>query len=72
MSIGPHDHAEAVAIFRAMVIGPVVQRTFSHGELAAGLREDATRHVVRVKSLMFLMKSALVMLLSPPRLESGN
>jgi transposase InsO family protein len=39
MSIGPHDHAEAVAIFRAMVIGPVVQRSFSHGELAAGLRE---------------------------------
>ncbi len=39
MSIQPQDHAEAVAIFRAMVIGPVVQRTFSHGELAAGLRE---------------------------------
>jgi len=39
MSIGPHDHAEAVAIFRAMVIGPVVHRAFSHGELAAGLRE---------------------------------
>lgn len=39
MSIQPQDHAEAVAIFRAMVIGPVVQRSFSHGELAAGLRE---------------------------------
>src|SRR5215212_5587529 len=39
MPIEPQDHAEAVAIFRAMVIGPVVHRTFSHGELAAELRE---------------------------------
>ena len=38
MPIEPQDHAEAVAIFRAMVIGPVVHRTFSHGELAAELR----------------------------------
>jgi transposase InsO family protein len=39
MPIEPQDHAEAVAIFRAMVIGPVVHRSFSHGELAAELRE---------------------------------
>ncbi|MET0201533.1 MAG: DDE-type integrase/transposase/recombinase [Gaiellaceae bacterium] len=39
MPIEPQDHAEAVAIFRAMVIGPVVHRTLSHGELAAELRE---------------------------------
>jgi transposase InsO family protein len=39
MPIEPQDHAEAVAIFRAMVIGPVAHRTFSHGELAAELRE---------------------------------
>ena len=39
MPIEPQDHAEAIAIFRAMVIGPVVHRTLSHGELAAELRE---------------------------------
>jgi transposase InsO family protein len=35
----PRDHAEAVAIFRAQVIGALVQRTdWTHGELAQALR----------------------------------
>jgi len=37
--VTPKDHAEAVAIFRAQVIGPLVCRTdWTHGELAAALR----------------------------------
>jgi hypothetical protein len=31
----PHDHAEAVALFRAEVIGSLVRRDLSRGELAA-------------------------------------
>ena len=35
----PRDHAEAVAIFRAQVIGPLACRTdWTHGELAVALR----------------------------------
>lgn len=35
----PRDHAEAMAIFRAQVIGPLVCRTdWTHGELAVALR----------------------------------
>lgn len=45
MSIQPKDQAEAVAVFRAMVIGPVVQRTFTHGELATKLRELSEERV---------------------------
>ena len=32
----PKDHAEAVALFRAQVIGPLFARELSRGELAAG------------------------------------
>lgn len=35
----PHDHAEAVAIFRAQMIGPLVCRPLSRGQLAAELRQ---------------------------------
>jgi transposase InsO family protein len=38
MDLGPADHAEAVAIFRATVIGPLLHRELSHGQLAAELR----------------------------------
>ena len=38
MDVTAESHAEAVAIFRAMVIGPVVSRPLSHGQLAAELR----------------------------------
>ena len=38
MDLGPTDHAEAVAIFRATVIGPLMHRVLVHGQLAAELR----------------------------------
>jgi len=37
-SIIPKDHREAVAIFRAAVIGPLTARDLEHGELKAELR----------------------------------
>jgi hypothetical protein len=40
-SIQPKDHAEAVAIFRAQVIGPLVARTLVRGELASAISEIA-------------------------------
>jgi putative transposase len=39
MSIEPTDHYEAVAIFRASVIGPVMHRELTRGQLAHELRE---------------------------------
>jgi transposase InsO family protein len=39
MSIEPTDHYEAVAIFRASVIGPVMHRELGHGQLVHELRE---------------------------------
>lgn len=43
----PKDHAEAVALFRAQVIGPLVCRDdWTHGELAAARRELATQRFV--------------------------
>ena len=45
-SLGPKDQAEAIAQFRAQVIGPLLCRTFdSHGELAAAIRELALEPV---------------------------
>lgn len=38
MDLAPTDHAEAVAIFRATVIGPLMHRVLTHGQLAAELR----------------------------------
>jgi putative transposase len=38
MDLGPADHAEAVAIYRATVIGPLMHRVLTHGQLAAELR----------------------------------
>ncbi len=38
MDLGPTDHAEAVAIYRATVIGPLMHRVLTHGQLAAELR----------------------------------
>lgn len=37
----PRDHAEAVALFRASIVGAVVQRELSRGELAVALRAIA-------------------------------
>lgn len=39
MSIAPTDHNEAVAIFRASVIGPVMHRELARGQLVHELRE---------------------------------
>jgi putative transposase len=39
MNIEPTNHDEAVAIFRASVIGPVMHRELAHGQLAPELRE---------------------------------
>jgi len=37
--LAPKDDAEAIAIFRAQVIGPLLTRAFtSHGELADAIR----------------------------------
>lgn len=42
--VTPKDHAEAVAIFRAQVIGPLACRTdWTHGELAQALRALAAQ-----------------------------
>jgi transposase InsO family protein len=38
-SLRPRDHAEAIALFRAEVIGALAHREFLRGELAAALRE---------------------------------
>jgi len=37
----PRDHAEEVALFRAQLIGSLVNRSFAHGELRAELRKLA-------------------------------
>lgn len=37
--LAPRDHAEAIAIFRAQVIGDLAARQLDHGDLAAELRE---------------------------------
>jgi len=42
----PKDHAEAVAVFRAQIIGPALARPLSRGELAALLRELASEEYV--------------------------
>src|SRR6187401_214274 len=42
-SLVPRDHAEAVALFRAQVIGALTRSTLSRGELAAELRTLAAR-----------------------------
>lgn len=39
MSIEPTDHGEAVAIFRASIIGPVMHRELARGQLVHELRE---------------------------------
>lgn len=38
MDLGPADRAETVAIYRATVIGPLMHRLLTHGQLAAELR----------------------------------
>jgi putative transposase len=38
MDLQPTDHAEAVAIHRVTVIGPLMHRVLTHGQLAAELR----------------------------------
>ncbi len=42
-SLKPKDHAEAVALFRAQVIGPLTARSLSHGDLAEELRHLGKR-----------------------------
>ena len=36
--LGPRDHAEAVALFRAQLVGPLLTRDLHHGELREALR----------------------------------
>ena len=43
MDLKPQDHAEAVAIFRATLLGPVLHRVLGHGHLVAELRELSTQ-----------------------------
>lgn len=38
-SLEPKDHAEATALFRSQVLGPLLRRSPQHGELAAALDE---------------------------------
>jgi len=38
MDLEPADHAEAVAIFRATVLGPLLHRELTHGQLSEELR----------------------------------
>ncbi len=40
-SLVPRDHGEAIALFRASIVGAVVQRELSRGELATALRTIA-------------------------------
>ena len=40
-SFVPRDHGEAIALFRASIVGAVVQRELSRGELAIALRTIA-------------------------------
>ncbi len=35
----PKDPAEASALYRAQIVGPVVQRALTHGDLRAALEE---------------------------------
>jgi len=35
----PKDHAEAIALYRAQIVGPLVQRALTHGDLHAALEE---------------------------------
>lgn len=42
-SLVPRDHAEAVALFRAEIIGALARSELSHGELAAEIRKLAAR-----------------------------
>jgi hypothetical protein len=37
-SLRLRDHAEAIALFRAEIIGTLARRDFAHGELAAAMR----------------------------------
>jgi transposase InsO family protein len=37
-ALRPRDHAEAVALFRAEIIGALARREFDHGDLAAAMR----------------------------------
>lgn len=37
-SLRPRDHAEAIALFRAEIIGALARREFDHGDLAAAMR----------------------------------
>jgi putative transposase len=39
--LAPRDHAEAVALFRAQVVGELVARQLQRGELEAELREKS-------------------------------
>jgi transposase InsO family protein len=45
MDIQPKDYGEEVAIFRALLLAPVLNRDLSHGELAAGLRGISEQRV---------------------------
>ena len=40
-SLQPRDHAETIALFRASIVGAIVQRDMSRGELATALRTIA-------------------------------
>lgn len=37
--LAPHDHAEAIALFRAEIVGSLVHRELAHGDLRSAFRE---------------------------------
>ena len=85
-SLRPRDHAEAVALFRAEVIGALARREFDHGELAAAIRAlaaeryrppgSATARQISVPTLerwLYAYKGGgLVALLPAPRSDRGR
>ncbi len=62
-TLGPKDHSEEIALFRAQVLGPVLHRELARGELKAELSVLAKRvfrppgsHITRTYSVCTLMR----------------
>ena len=82
----PHDHAEAIALFRAEIIGAIARRDLDHGELAIELRSlsqrryrppdaDATRRyaVPTLERWLYAYKAGGLAALRPmPRSDKGR
>ena len=85
-SLSPRDHRERVAMFRQSVIGPLMVRSFAHGELRAELEKlsqqcyrlpdaDCTRRfsVATLERWMYAGKAGGIDALCPkPRADKGR